>query len=144
MVDRPEFERWRAAAEGARQAAEQQSETALHNWACFLAEQAAQLGMKGLLHGAGAGAWGHDLVLLGDAARAALSEAAPAEVVVALRRLSRHYIPARYPDAHPSGPPGAHYGAEDSSQALADLRVVLDYVDARWRALAGETEKHGS
>ncbi|MGH9228819.1 MAG: HEPN domain-containing protein [Acidimicrobiales bacterium] len=37
-----------------------------HNWRCFLAEQAAQMAMKALLHGLGRGPWGHDLVDLGN------------------------------------------------------------------------------
>ncbi|MGH2736718.1 MAG: HEPN domain-containing protein [Actinomycetota bacterium] len=46
----------------ARRAADVQHAAALHNWACFAAEQAAQLALKGLLHGLGLGPWGHDLV----------------------------------------------------------------------------------
>lgn len=38
-----------------------------HNWRCFLAEQAAQMAMKALLHGLGRGPWGHDLMELGKA-----------------------------------------------------------------------------
>jgi HEPN domain-containing protein len=30
-----------------------QADAGLHNWACFAAEQAAQLAVKGLLHGLG-------------------------------------------------------------------------------------------
>lgn len=119
MVDQTEFLRWRAAADSARQSANLQAGAQLFNWACFLAEQSAQLAVKGLLHGIGAGAWGHDLVELGRALGEAIGEAVPTEVAAALRRLSRHYIPARYPDAHPSGSPGSHYGGEDADQALA-------------------------
>ena len=137
MVDRSEFLRWREAADSARQSAELQAGARLYNWACFLAEQGAQLAIKGLLHGIGAGAWGHDLVVLGRALTDHAGAAVPAEVTAALRRLARHYIPARYPDAHPSGAPGAYYGREDADQALADLATVLQHVDQVWSALFG-------
>jgi len=133
-VDRDEFARWRAEADAALRGARLQADGGLHNWACFAAEQSAQLAMKGLLHGLGLGPWGHDLVRLG----AQLDEVArvPDEVADALRRLSRHYIPARYPDAHPSGTPGVHYAATDSIEALADTGRVLSHVDAVWERLA--------
>jgi HEPN domain-containing protein len=62
MVDKTEFERWRSEAGGALEAARVQAAASLHNWACFAAEQAAQLAVKGFLHGAGRAPWGHDLV----------------------------------------------------------------------------------
>jgi HEPN domain-containing protein len=74
-------------------------------------------------------------VRLVDTIVAATGNAAPADVVAVARRLSRHYIPARYPDAHPSGSPMTHYGPEDSAQALADLSLMLRFVDDSWRSL---------
>jgi HEPN domain-containing protein len=138
MVDAFEFARWRQASEDTARAARVQSNAGIHNWACFLAEQAAQLAVKGLLHGIGAGAWGHDLVALGRALAENADLAIPQDVQAALRRLSRHYIPARYPDAHPSGPPALYYGAADVEQALADLILIHGFVDFVWRQLDPE------
>lgn len=92
-------------------------------------------GRQALLHGIGTGSRGHDLVALGEHLQDALGVGAPTEVQAALRRLSRLHIPPRYPDAHPSGTPGSHYGAEDSDQALDDAARVLAYVDAAWQQL---------
>lgn len=133
LVDGDEFRRWRAEADAALRSARLQAGAELHNWACFAAEQAAQLAVKGLLHGLGRGPWGHDLVRLGEL----LAEVGeiPTAVADSLRRLSRHYIPARYPDAHPSGPPGIHYGPADSAQAVADADATLAHVDALWRSV---------
>ena len=50
-------------------------------------------------------------------------------------RLARHYIPARYPDAHASGSPSSHYTEADAAQAGADARRLLAAVDAAWSAL---------
>jgi HEPN domain-containing protein len=80
--------------------------------------------------------WGHDLVELGrSAAEAGLP--LPPDVVSALNRLGRHYIPARYPDAHPSGQPGQHYGEADAVDAFHDAASILRWVDGQWEALRG-------
>jgi len=138
MEDRPrdeaEFARWRAEADRALDAARVQAGAGLHNWSCFAAEQSAQLATKALLHGLGRGPWGHDLVRLGDLAADAGVELRP-EVLDAMRRLGRHYIPARYPDAHPSGPAAAHYAESDSADAIADAEAVLTAIDAAWSSL---------
>lgn len=135
-LDEDEYRRWRGEADRALESARLQSDAGLHNWACFAAEQAAQLAMKAILHGLGRGPWGHDLVRLGVFAGEADLEL-PAEVADVLRRLSRHYIPARYPDAHPGGSPADHYGRSDSDEALRDARAVLAFVDGAWAALHG-------
>jgi len=135
LLDRTEFDRWREAADHARDAASVQAEAGYHNWACFLAEQAAQLGLKGLLRGIGAAGWGHDLVDLGRMVAEALDESLSGALKNGLRRLSRHYIPARYPDAYPAGSPGEHYGIEDSATALEDAQRVLEFVDRTWNRL---------
>jgi HEPN domain-containing protein len=133
-VDEDEFGRWRREADRALRHAELAADEGLHNWACFAAEQGAQLAVKALLHGIGRAPWGHDLVALGAAlATAGLAVTEP--VSDALLRLARHYMPARYPDTHPAGSPGERYGAADSRQALADARSVLELVDRAWDEL---------
>jgi HEPN domain-containing protein len=131
MRDEPEFERWRAEADRAVTSARLQADAGLHNWSCFAAEQGAQLAVKALLHGLGRGPWGHDLVGLGERAADA-GIGLPSDVLDALRRLGRHYIPARYPDAHAAGPPSTHYGERDAIEALTDAERVLRFVDHVW------------
>lgn len=135
-LDHDEFRRWREEAERALAGARLQADADLFNWACFAAEQAAQLAVKALLHGAGRGPWGHDLVRLVEAAGAAGLRVS-ADAADAARRLSRHYIPARYPDAHPSGSPAAHYGRADADEAVRDAELLLVFVDASWEGLGG-------
>ena len=143
MLDRDEFDRWRRAAADARRSVELQGDAGLHNWACFLAEQAAQLAVKGLLRGIGSEAWGHDLVELGQALGGELGEPLGDDLEAALQRLSRHYIPARYPDAHRSGEPGGHYGPEDTRQATVDADRILELVDSTWADLSVRNEGDG-
>jgi hypothetical protein len=64
LLDAEEHGRWRAEADRALHGARVQAEAEIYNWACFAAEQAAQLALEGLLHGLGRAPWGHDLVRL--------------------------------------------------------------------------------
>lgn len=136
-LDAPEFERWRAAAQRAFASSDIQAEAGLHEWACFLFEQSAQLAVKGLLHGLGAGAWGHDLSALCARTDALIGDPWPDEAARWAERLSRFYIPTRYPDAVPAGIPGDRFVAEDSGAARSDAIRLLDAVDRTWGALAG-------
>lgn len=139
-LDAEEFDRWRAQAQQAAAAAESLAATGQVAWACFLCEQAAQFGVKAILNAVGADPWGHDLAALDGKAAAALGEVW-ADVAASAMRLSRHYIPSRYPDAHPSGTPADHYGPEDLALAAEDRDRVLGAVDAAWWTLnEGEGE----
>lgn len=140
MVDGPEFRRWRGQADGALGMARLGTH---HNWRCFLAEQAAQMAMKALLHGLGRGPWGHDLVELGKAMAEALEGPLDSSLADALRRLSKLYIPTRYADALPSGDPADKFTAADAEDAIADAELVLAQVDGVWYQLAEAQEAGG-
>lgn len=133
-LDEPEFSRWREEADRALAGARREATAENHNWSCFLAEQAAQLAVKALLHGLGRAPWGHDLEQLTRAAGEAGVELSD-EVTAAARLLARHYIPARYPDAHPAAAPGSRYVAEDSAGALRAAEALLGWVDRNWESL---------
>ena len=135
-LDVEEFQRWRDGAADALASARREAAAGAHNWSCFLAEQSAQLAFKALLHGLGRGPWGHDLIRLGRDTEDAGVEVPP-DLKDALARLARHYIPARYPDAHPAGSVSARYRASDSAAAIADAQQALDFIDASWRSLGG-------
>lgn len=135
-LDRTEFDRWRSDAERAVAGARAQRDAGIHNWACFLSEQGAQLAVKGLLHGLGAAPWGHDPVHLADLlVESGVQLDAPLRD--ALVRLGRAYIASRYPDAHAAGGAGPHYTASDSDAALRDAEEILAFVDRTWRELGG-------
>ncbi len=152
ILDDPEYERWRRAADSSLEMARLAADHGHHHHACLHAEQAAQQAVKGLLHGVGAGAdsRGHDLTALGALAAEALRATLSDQLRSALGRLSRHYLPSRYPDALPGGAPGDHYGQDDSLQAVTDAVAVIGFVDRWWQALAtassdarGGSEKEG-
>lgn len=134
MVDAKEYQRWRAEADRALRSAELQLNDGLYNWSCFSAEQAAQLALKALLHGVGAGPWGQDLEELAGKARDQ-GFVMPQETADAFRRLGRLYIPSRYPDAHAAGEVASHFASSDAEAAMRDARHVLDWVDDQWKDL---------
>jgi HEPN domain-containing protein len=137
-LDEPEFTRWRSAADRAAGASSAQAAAGYFEWACFLAEQAAQLAVKALLHGVGAGGWGHDLSALVAAAGDAVGPAWPDDIGTPAERLARFYLPTRYPDAVPGGIPGDRFTSADAASAEADCRELLKAVDDTWGALLSE------
>lgn len=137
-LDTGEFTRWRAAAARAAGAAVAQADAGYNEWSCFLYEQAAQLAVKAILHGVGAGAWGHDLANLVAAASEAVGPPWSSDVARAAERLSRFYLPTRYPDAVPGGVPGDRFDPDDAAAAAADCGAVLAAVDTAWEALQRE------
>jgi HEPN domain-containing protein len=70
-LDREEYERRRVEASRALRHGELAAQDGLHNWACFSAEQSAQLDVKGVLHGRNLGPWGSDLLAHGERLREA-------------------------------------------------------------------------
>lgn len=137
MLDQQEFHRWRGQADGALEMARMGSH---HNWRCFLAEQAAQMAMKALLHGLGRGPWGHDLVELGKGLAEGLGSPLDRGLADALRRLSKLYIPTRYVDALPPGDPADKFTGDDADEAIADATLVLAEVDDVWRQVTAAQE----
>src|SRR3989304_3362701 len=76
-------------------------------WACFAAQQAAEKAAKALHLHLGTEAWGHSVFELLDGLP---PDRRPSNSLLDLARmLDRHYIPPRYPNAHPSGPPSQFY-----------------------------------
>jgi HEPN domain-containing protein len=137
VLDEPEYIRWRETADSSLRAASLLADAGEHHHACLHAEQAAQQSVKALLHAVGTGgrARGHHLTELGRGAAAASGCDLPEGVRDALTRLARHYLPSRYPDALPGGTPAEHYRSADSTQALADARAVIAFVESAHASL---------
>jgi HEPN domain-containing protein len=98
-----------------------------HEWACFAAQQAAELAVKALHLWHGQEAWGHVVArLLED-----LPEAVPAELVERSMVLDNFYIPTRSPNGHPEGAPYHHFGKYQSGEAIQYAGEVIAFVRAR-------------
>ncbi len=100
-----------------------------HEWACFAAQQAAEKAVKALHLHCAQEFWGHviarslqelpELVVVTD------------DLIEKARVLDNFYIPARYPNSHPSGAPFEHYGPLQSETAVAYAREIIDFVRAQ-------------
>lgn len=119
--------------------AESDVEHGFYDWACFSAHQAAEMAVKAVFQRHGAVAWGHSVAdLLAELARPSDSEAADpsresddpfVDRVGALRtaalELDKAYIPARYPDAHPSGSPRDLYSLTEAQRLVEHARAIV-------------------
>ena len=96
-------------------------------WACFAAQQAAEKAAKALHLHLGTEAWGHSVFELLDGLP---PDRRPSNSLLDLARmLDRHYIPPRYPNAHPSGPPSQFYTRADAEQGVAGAEAVVSYCE---------------
>ena len=95
-----------------------------HEWACFAAQQAAELAVKALHLKKGQEAWGHSVARL----LTELPMPAPAGLVDEGRVLDNFYVPTRYPNGHPEGPPFQHYGSLQSDEAIKYAGEIIEFV----------------
>lgn len=135
VLDREEQRRWRATAEEKRAVADDLLALGHHADACLMYEQSAQLALKSLLRGVGRLERTHDLVRLAELVEADIAVLAGDDLHDRLAELSRHYIPARYPDAYDEGTPRSHYRARDARRAQATATALLAEVDRLWDAV---------
>ena len=125
--DENEYKRWMRQAEHSLESSKRDMEMGDHDWSCFKAQQAAEFAVKGLLYGIGITAVGHSVSkLLGEieAKGITLDKA----VLSAARALDRHYIPARYPNAHVGGAPLEFYDENTSKEAIKEAARIIKFV----------------
>lgn len=97
-------------------------------WACFAAHQAGESALKGLHQRLGQIAWGHSLVDLLQGLPQTVRVSG--ELIQKAGLLDRFYIPTRYPDAHPSGPAGTHYGEKDAEEAIEIGEEIVRFCES--------------
>jgi HEPN domain-containing protein len=96
-----------------------------HEWACFAAQQAAEMAVKGLHLRLGQEAWGQVVRRLLEELPEGVD--VPPELLDAARVLDVHYVPTRYPNGHAAGPPGEHYGPLQSGEAVRYAGQIVDF-----------------
>ena len=96
-----------------------------YEWACFAAQQAAEKAVKAAYQKLGGVAWGHSVTAL---LKSLPESSRPDEQLLdAAKDLDKHYIPARYPNAHPEGAPYEYYTRGEAERALANAEKILRF-----------------
>jgi HEPN domain-containing protein len=96
-------------------------------WACFAAQQAAEMAVKALHLALGQEAWGHTVAKL----LSELPGGVDALLIEKGRVLDNMYVATRYPNGHPEGAPFEHYGPLQSGEAIRHASEILEFVRAR-------------
>ena len=98
-----------------------------HEWACFAAQQSAEKAVKALHLELGQEAWGHVIARLLQE----LPLEVPKDLAEKSKVLDNFYIPTRYANGHPEGPPFEHYGSLQSEEAIRYAGEILDFVRSK-------------
>jgi HEPN domain-containing protein len=98
-----------------------------YDWACFSAQQAAEKAAKAVIIKLGAEVWGHSVYdLMGHIEKKHKLEP---ELKTAALELDKAYIPARYPDAHPSGYPAGRYAESEARRMIEDAGKIVRFCE---------------
>ena len=134
MLDSREYSRWLGFARITLESANGDLERGYYNWACFKAQQAAELAVKALMHGMGLPAYGRSVSkLLAGLPSKGIN--VPSEVVERAKTLDKLYVPTRYPNAWAEGMPHEYYTLGDARSAMDCAGRIISWVDGTWRYL---------
>lgn len=99
-----------------------------YNAAVFYAHQAAEKAVKALLYSINEAPWGHSIRMLLYRFFERMGIDVDKEIILYARELDLHYIPSRYPNAHPAGTPHEAYDERISENALEAAEKIIEYV----------------
>jgi HEPN domain-containing protein len=100
-----------------------------YEWACFAAQQAAEKAARALHLHLGKEAWCHVVARLLTELPGTVG--IPEELIEQGRVLDNFYIPARYPNSHPTGAPFEHYGRLQSEEAIQYASEIFEFVHSK-------------
>lgn len=124
-MKRDEWERYRRQAEHTLRSAERDQAQGDHDWACFKAQQAAELALKGYIRSVREYVTGHSVTRL----LSLVGHPVPDDLARCAQKLDKVYIPTRYPDAYDAGAPIDYFANEDSAEAIDCASRVLRWLD---------------
>jgi HEPN domain-containing protein len=117
---------WFAQAERDLEQAHASARDGRYEWACFAAQQAAEMALKALHLSLGQEAWGHVIARLLSAL-----PSPPADLQDKARVLDNYYVATRYANGHTEGAPFEHYGRLQSDEAIRYAGEIVEFVRAR-------------
>jgi len=118
---------WMDQAGGDLEHARSDVERGFYDWACFSAQQAAEKATKAVFQKMGAEAWGHSVADLLE--ELSLSHPVSEALKDAALELDKVYIPARYPNAHPSGSPRRRYTRSEAQRMVAHAEQIIRFCE---------------
>jgi len=134
MFDEVEYLRWLNSARKTLESAHGDLERGDFNWACFKAQQSAEIATKALLYGLGVPAYGHSVSKLLSSIR--FKEVSVSDKVLGCAKaLDKYYIPTRYPNAWVEGAPHEYYTKEDADNAITCAKIIIEWVEETWKSL---------
>jgi len=126
MFDYEEYNRWVNEAENTFKSAIVDKENGFYNWCCFKCHQAAEFALKGLLYGIGLTPFGYSLTkMTNDLQNQKINITS---ILTACKKLDLHYIPSRYPNAHPTGSAFEYHDENIAEEALTNAKKIMDLV----------------
>ena len=118
---------WMDQARGDLSHAKHVRDAGFYDWACFSAQQSAEKAVKAVLQSLGLEAWGHSVADLLEALK--VERPVPDALLESGYELDKAYIPARYPDAHPSGSPRRRYTETEATRLVDHAEAVVIFCE---------------
>ena len=120
-----EAESWLRQGEKDLKHAEKSIEFEDYEWACFSAHQAVEKVIKALFRLINIDVWGHSISQLLQNLPENLR---PDQNLIDIsKELDKHYIPSRYPNAHPSGAPMDYYTKNEAERAVNYAKEIIKF-----------------
>jgi len=116
---------WMRQAERDLENAKYELEGGFYEWACFVAQQAAEKAVKAVFQRLGAEAFGHSVA--GLLSRLPQNLRPGSHLLEGAKDLDRSYIPSRYPNAHPEGAPFQSYTRREAERLIGYAEEILKY-----------------
>lgn len=132
MIDEKEFHRWFSQARHNLKSSKSDAEDGDYDWACFKAQQAAEISIKALIVSLGKIVRGHsvfDLLKALEDFGIVVTE----DLLKCAKKLDKFYIPTRYPDAIGLGSPFENFDEDDFKIALTCSESILLFIEGVFR-----------
>jgi HEPN domain-containing protein len=116
---------WMRQAEKDLTVAQKMHQDSIHEWSCFIAQQAAEKAIKSVYQKNGGTAWGHSLKELLEGLKKRID--IPPSLENDAATLDKYYVPARYPNGFGSGSPFEYFTNEDSNHAISSAGRIIQF-----------------
>ena len=113
-----------------------------YSWACFKAQQAAELALKAILRAVGRPAFGHNLIQLYREAQELCSGGGD-DLMLCVGYLDKLHVPPRYPDAFTEGSPFERFTRQEAEMASNARKRLLIVSPGVRHAVRGRLEGQG-